>query len=319
MRCGNCGNELRGEARFCSVCGAAVAPAQPPYSAPQPQQPPAATFGDAPRPQLSGVGQPPKKSGCGKALLVLFIIGLLVAVAVAVGGYFVYRFAEDKLKSSEAYTVAVDALKADPEVAERMGAIKETGFPLGSFEENADGTGSAVFRVSVTGERAGGNYDVTMARRDRRWQLKSGKVTLTGGGEIVVAPNGGAADDPAEELEDPDAPPVGEVDEQGVVYAGALDAKATSKPEPPYPPLARATRASGRVVVEVVLDERGRVTSASAKSGHPLLRAAAESAARQARIAPTRLSGKTVKVRGTLSYNFAAPAPPPPQPPQPRP
>lgn len=307
MRCGNCGNELRGEARFCSVCGAPVAPAQPSYSAPQPP-PPSATFRDAPRPPLSGEGQPRKKSGCGKALLILFIIGLLIAAALAIGGYYAYRFAEDKLKSSEAYTVAVNALKADPEVAERMGAIKETGFPLGSFEESADGTGSAVFRVSVTGERASGNYDVTMTRRERRWQLRSGKVTLKDGGEIVVASKGGGADDSAEEAEDPDAPAVGEVDEQGVVYAGAIDAKATSKPEPPYPPIARAARASGAVKVEVVVDERGRVTSASAKSGHPLLRAGAEAAARQARFSPTRLSNKPVKVRGTITYNFAAPA-----------
>ena len=307
MRCGNCGNELRGEARFCSVCGAPVAVAQPPYSAPQPP-PPSASSGDASRPPLSGTGQPRKKSGCGKVLLILFIVGLLIAAALAIGGYFVYRFAEDKLKSSEAYTVAVNALKADPEVAERMGAIKETGFPLGNFSENSDGTGSAVFRVSVTGEKASGNYDVTMTRRERRWTLRSGKVTLKDGGEIVVAPGGGEADDPAEGTEDPDAPAVGEVDEQGVVYGGAIDAKAASKPEPPYPPLARAARASGKVVVEVVVDERGRVTAATTKSGHPLLRAAAESAARQARFSPTRLSGKAVKVRGTLTYNFTAPA-----------
>ena len=307
MRCGNCGNELRGEARFCSVCGATVPAAQPSYSSPQPP-PPSATSGDAPRPPLSGTGQPRKKSGCGKVLLILFIIGLLIAVALAVGGYYAYRFAEDKLKSSEAYTVAINALKADPKVAERMGAIKETGFPLGSFEESGDGTGSAVYRVSVTGERASGNYDVVMTRRERRWMLKSGKVTLRDGGEIVVASNGGEADDPADDAEDPGSPAVGEADAQGVVSAGAIDAKATSKPEPAYPPLARATRAAGAVRVEVVVDERGRVTSASAKSGHPLLRAAAEAAARQARFSPTRLSNKAVKVRGTITYNFTAPA-----------
>ena len=307
MRCGNCGNELRGEARFCSVCGASVPAAQPSYSAPPPSSS-GGTFGDAPRPPLSGTGQPPKKSGCGKALLILFIIGLLIVVGLAVGGYYVYRLAEGKLKSSEAYTVAINALKADPEVAERMGAIKETGFPLGNFSEHSDGTGSAVYRVSVTGEKASGNYDVVMTRRERRWLLTSGKVTLNGSGQTIVVSGGGERGEPAEEAEDPDEPAVGEVDEEGVVYGGAIDAKATSKPEPPYPAVARAVRASGAVKVEVVVDERGRVTAARAKSGHPLLRAAAESAARQARFSPTRLEGKAVKVRGTITYNFAAPA-----------
>lgn len=310
MRCGNCGNELRGDARFCSKCGAPTPAGQPSYPAPPPPQPPpAATFGDAPRQPLSGVGQPQKKSGCGKALLVLLVIGVIILAGLGIGGYYVYRFAEGKLKSSEAYTLAVNQLKASPEVAQKMGAIKETGFPLGNFEEKADGTGSALFRMSVTGEKASGNYDVVMLRSDRRWTIRSGKVTLKGGGEIVVAYNGsGEPPDPAEGVEAPEPPAEGEVDEEGVLSGGAMDAKATSRPEPAYPATARAVRASGAVKVEVLVDERGRVTSARATSGHPLLRAAAEAAARQTRFSPTRLAGKAVNVRGTITYNFAAPA-----------
>jgi TonB family protein len=282
-----------------------VPAAQPSYSAPPPPQQPAASFGDAPRAPLSGVGQARKGSGCGKALLVLLIIGLVVLAALGIGGYYLYRFAEGKLKSSEAYALAVDTLKANPEAARKLGAIKETGFPLGSFNESADGTGTAVFRVSVKGERASGNYDVAMTRSERRWRMRTGKLTLNNGEVIDVVSPGESSG----EAETPEAPelPEGVVDEEGVVAGGVLNAKATSKPEPAYPAVARAVRASGAVTVEVVVDERGRVTSAQAKSGHPLLRASAEAAARQARFAPTRLAGKTVKVRGTLTYNFAAP------------
>jgi protein TonB len=46
------------------------------------------------------------------------------------------------------------------------------------------------------------------------------------------------------------------------------------------------------------------VTKAQAVSGHPLLRAAAEAAARQASFSPTLLSGKPVKVTGVLTYEF---------------
>jgi outer membrane biosynthesis protein TonB len=56
--------------------------------------------------------------------------------------------------------------------------------------------------------------------------------------------------------------------------------------------------------VQVLIDESGRVVSASATGGHPLLRAAAEAAARGARFSPTLLSGQAVKVSGIITYNF---------------
>jgi protein TonB len=57
----------------------------------------------------------------------------------------------------------------------------------------------------------------------------------------------------------------------------------------------------------VKIDERGNVVSASAVSGHPLLQAAAVAAARQAKFAPTMLSGQAVSVTGVIVYNFIAP------------
>lgn len=50
---------------------------------------------------------------------------------------------------------------------------------------------------------------------------------------------------------------------------------------PPYPAAARAVRAFGEVVVAVKIDKEGKVISAQAEFGHPLLRAASEVAARQ--------------------------------------
>ena len=83
-----------------------------------------------------------------------------------------------------------------------------------------------------------------------------------------------------------------------------LNGKAISKPDPVYPPLAKTVRASGTVIVQVTVDETGKVISAQATSGHPLLRAAATQAAYQARFEPTLLSGKPVKVKGVLTYEF---------------
>ena len=89
-----------------------------------------------------------------------------------------------------------------------------------------------------------------------------------------------------------------------MVSQGVLNGKATSLPKPAYPAAAKAVRAGGSVVVQVVISEGGSVISASAVSGHPLLRAAAEGAARGARFSPTLLSGQPVKVSGVITYNF---------------
>jgi protein TonB len=100
----------------------------------------------------------------------------------------------------------------------------------------------------------------------------------------------------------PPAPPKPKPPKQ--ISGGVLNGKATSLPKPPYPPAARAVRASGAVSVQVLIDESGNVVSASAVSGHPLLRAAAVQAARGARFSPTMLSGQAVKVSGVITYNF---------------
>ena len=88
------------------------------------------------------------------------------------------------------------------------------------------------------------------------------------------------------------------------ISGGVLNGKAFSKPAPAYPPIAKAARASGTVSVEVLLDESGRVISAKAIAGHPLLQQAAVEAAYAARFSPTLVSGQPVKVAGTITYNF---------------
>lgn len=89
-----------------------------------------------------------------------------------------------------------------------------------------------------------------------------------------------------------------------IISGGVLDGKAISKPAPTYPAIAKPVRASGTVTVQIVVDEEGKVISASALGGHPLLQQAAVDAARQARFSPTRLSGQAVKVSGVVTYNF---------------
>ena len=88
------------------------------------------------------------------------------------------------------------------------------------------------------------------------------------------------------------------------INGGILNGKAISKPAPAYPAIAKAARASGTVVVRIVVDESGRVSEAVAELGHPLLQQAAVSAVRQWRFTPTLLSGQPVRVTGTVTVNF---------------
>jgi protein TonB len=83
-----------------------------------------------------------------------------------------------------------------------------------------------------------------------------------------------------------------------------INSKAITKPVPAYPPIARQARIEGAVAVLILVDEEGRVTSARATSGHPLLQHAAAQAARQARFTPTLLNGQPVRVSGVITYNF---------------
>ncbi len=88
------------------------------------------------------------------------------------------------------------------------------------------------------------------------------------------------------------------------VGRGILETRATSKPEPVLPDEARGKGVSGEVIVEVLIDENGKVESARALEGHPLLRKAAVDAAYQARFSVTRLQGQPIKVAGVLTYSF---------------
>jgi TonB family protein len=88
------------------------------------------------------------------------------------------------------------------------------------------------------------------------------------------------------------------------VSGGVLNGAAIDLPKPEYPEIAKRTRAGGTVSVEVVIDETGKVVSARASSGPPMLRDAAVKAALRARFSPTKLSGQPVKIAGLLNYNF---------------
>lgn len=122
-------------------------------------------------------------------------------------------------------------------------------------------------------------------------------------GELPAAP----PPPTVEELPPPPPPLAPPSSTTAPVSGGIINHKALSKPAPVYPSVAVVSDVSGTVAVHVLVDESGRVMTAEATSGNPLLREAAVDAAFQARFAPTRLKGQPVKVSGIVTYNFVLP------------
>jgi TonB family protein len=88
------------------------------------------------------------------------------------------------------------------------------------------------------------------------------------------------------------------------IEGGLLNSKALSLPPPQLSEEAKRQKQSGKITVRVIVDENGKVVSATAMNGPAVLREAAEAAARQATFAPTTQDGITVRVTGELVYDI---------------
>jgi TonB family protein len=85
---------------------------------------------------------------------------------------------------------------------------------------------------------------------------------------------------------------------------GSLNAIASRRVLPRYPPSARQIGMAGMVRVYVVIDENGKVIGVPKSDGPAILRTAAESAARQWIFAPSLSAGQPVRISGYIDFNF---------------
>jgi TonB family protein len=81
-------------------------------------------------------------------------------------------------------------------------------------------------------------------------------------------------------------------------------AELISRKAPEYPAIAMQTRASGEVRVQAVIGANGRIKSAKALSGPPLLQRAATDAVRQWVYKPTMLNGVAVESQTDIVLTF---------------
>lgn len=75
--------------------------------------------------------------------------------------------------------------------------------------------------------------------------------------------------------------------------------------EPTYPPLARAARVQGEVVLTAVISTSGEIENLQLVSGHPMLVPEAIAAVRQWRYKPYLLNGQPVEVETTITVIFS--------------
>ncbi|MGA8541674.1 MAG: energy transducer TonB [Terriglobales bacterium] len=88
------------------------------------------------------------------------------------------------------------------------------------------------------------------------------------------------------------------------ISQGVTEGRLIRKIEPPYPPLAKAARIQGAVVLAAIISKSGEIQNLVLVSGHPLLVPAALEAVRQWRYRPYLLNGEPVEVETTITVNF---------------
>jgi TonB family protein len=174
-----------------------------------------------------------------------------------------------------------------------------------------EGAGHLVLRVVADGEAHRGEDG---KYHDLRVSLATGRpvepkrnlfVRLYFPDTVTLAP-GDAAPPEAAPGEPSCLPAAGSAGAENLtpVSSAELAARAEQQVMPRYPPIARAARARGQVVVEVLVDEGGGVACARAAGGHPLLRQAAVNAVRAWKFKPG--GGRQ---HGRLAFSFGATPP----------
>ncbi len=138
--------------------------------------------------------------------------------------------------------------------------------------------------------------DDPIERQRLTTELEAGAKDLAGQtrGGVSVAPPGGMATAP------PPSWPAGAVRVGGNIKPPVK----TKNVEPVWPPVAQQARVQGVVILEVLIDEAGKVADARVLRSIPLLDLAAIEAVRQWEFEPTHPNGVPVPVIMTVTVQF---------------
>jgi protein TonB len=89
-------------------------------------------------------------------------------------------------------------------------------------------------------------------------------------------------------------PPISRMMEGNLIY----------RPQPVYPPMGRAARIQGAVMLQAIISRTGTIENLQTLSGHPLLIPAAIEAVKRWRYRPYVLNGEPVEVETRVTVNF---------------
>jgi protein TonB len=93
--------------------------------------------------------------------------------------------------------------------------------------------------------------------------------------------------------------------EKVMISAGVAEGMLIQKTQPIYPPIAKAARVTGTVVLQVTISKTGEVERLRVVSGPAMLQQAALDAVKTWRYRPYLLNNEPVEVETTLNVIFA--------------
>jgi periplasmic protein TonB len=174
----------------------------------------------------------------------------------------------------------------------------------------------------ATATRSGGRPGIQIVPSTRQLMLPSHMPTTIprDAGEYVpevqIGSGGGPSIGDFSSLGNPNGPPIPMPGTQPVMPVAPrpavrqfrtstmLQGMLIRRVEPVYPPLARAARIQGPVLLAAVISKDGTIENLRTISGHPMLVSAAISAVSQWRYRPYILNGETIGVETQITVNF---------------
>lgn len=242
----------------------------------------------------SGRQLPPPKQSNTAMVVVLTIIGTVVVLALGTGIFWILSnqgaAGDSNVNVNANFNSLADNLNANLEIDNSLANLDM------NINGNENGNVNANANANIKTPTPSPSPSPTATPSPSPTEAPSPSAT----------PSATPSRTPRPTLEPTPLPPANTTPANRPVNLGTINDRAVELRKPSYPTSARQVQAGGRVTVQVLVDEFGNVNSAKAVSGHPLLRASAEDAARRSKFNPATVSGRNVKTTGLVVYNFVS-------------